>query len=89
MVASIETEPLAEKTPAVQWPSLPFFQPAATPAAGTECACAVELTNRRTVLGQLVRFGPGADTVALRLAKPVRAQHVNLDLRRHTEQSQR
>jgi len=32
------------------------------------------------VLGQLVRFGPGADTVALRLAKPVRAQHVNLDL---------
>ncbi len=51
------------KLPAVHWPTLPFFQATALPPPGHGMECTLELMDRRTVTGELIRFEPGADSI--------------------------
>ena len=51
---------------AVRWPTLPFFQAIAPPLPGLGKECTLELMDRRSVSGELMRFEPGATSVDMR-----------------------
>ena len=69
---------LATGIPAIQWPTLPFFQPIAAPPAGHGQQCTLELMSGRTVTADLMRFEPGSDSIDLRVPKRTEPRQLEL-----------
>jgi type II secretory ATPase GspE/PulE/Tfp pilus assembly ATPase PilB-like protein len=62
----------------VRWPTVPFFETAPPLQPDQALECVLELTNGRTVRGELLKFEPGADSIELRVPPQQARQRLNL-----------
>ena len=68
----------ARMSPAVHWPTPPFFRLAESPPPARSRECALESIGGRVTDGELVEFEPGMDSIGLRLAEPQGLKRIDL-----------
>ena len=72
----------------VQWPSPPFFHPAASVSPSPVRLCELTLTEGRPLSGELIRFAPHEDIVELRVPQRPQPVKVHLDRVRWIKRAQ-
>ena len=68
----------ARMSPAIHWPTPPFFRLAEWPPPAHSRECALESIGGRVTNGELVEFEPGMDSIDLRLAEPQGLKRIDL-----------
>jgi hypothetical protein len=68
----------ARMSPAVHWPTPPFFRLAESPPPARSRECALQSIRGHVTNGELVEFQPGMDSIVLRLAEPHGLKRIDL-----------